>query len=259
LQLLNSLAIAQFSCDRSVLWRTLPTAAPPAPASAARPDLSRHELAVGFFPHGKDAVADFEIFQRDGLTLFGERGLVIDYDDSFALAATHFDLIPVNGKDFAARAVARHRPATAGASAPWTKATTSAGTPASAARAHASTAWPATTLEPLKLFLCDAIDPHGHHLLVSVRSATHHDVVTDFQIFQLEFMRLLLPLLPLAETCLIVYQHGLGSPIGRLDLEAINSHGRDGSHHRRATHPSPTRFLSRSWRILLCCQKTGNA
>ena len=99
---------AQFSCDRSVLRRTLPTAAPTATAGAARPDLRRHELAVGFFPHGKDAVADFEIFQGDGLTLFGEGGLVIDHDDSFALAATHLDLVPVNGKNFAARAIARH-------------------------------------------------------------------------------------------------------------------------------------------------------
>jgi hypothetical protein len=113
-------------------------------------------------------------------------------------------------------------------------------------------------LEPLELFFRDAIDPHGHHLLVSVGSATHHDVITNFQIFQLEFLRLLLPLLPLAVMGLIVHQHGLRSSIRLLDLEAINSHGRNGAHHRRrATHPAPTRFLSRGWGILLRCQRTG--
>jgi hypothetical protein len=112
-------------------------------------------------------------------------------------------------------------------------------------------------LKPLEVFCRDAIDPHGHHLLVSVGSAAHYDVVTHFQIFQREFLWLL-PLLPLAEMCLIVHQHRLRGPIGLLDLKAINPHRGDGSHHRRrATHPAPTRFFSRGWGILLCGQRTG--
>src|SRR5208282_455013 len=145
------------------ILRTLGAAAPT--ARATRSDLRGHELAVDFLPYGKDAVADLEIFQGDGLTFFGEGGLVIDHDDPFALAATHLDLVPLDGKNFAAGAVARHAPAWAHASAGTTWPTT----------------WPAAALKTLELFCRDAIDPHGHHLVVSVGSSTHHDVVTDLQ------------------------------------------------------------------------------
>src|SRR5271157_118882 len=225
--------------DYSVLRWTLEAAAPT--AWAARPDLRRHELAVDIFPHGKDAVADLEVFQGDGLTFFGEGGLVIDHDDSFALAPTHLDLVPLNGKNLAAGAVARHAPAWAHASAGTSWPTT----------------WPAATLKSLKLFRRDPIDPHGHYLLVSVGSPTHHDVVPDFQILQLDFLRLLLPRLPLAEVGLTVHHHGLRGAIRPLDLEAIDSHGRDRAHHRRrTTHAWPGRYLTRGWRILLCGQRT---
>jgi len=269
----GSSLIAPFSRPCSVLRRRVPeTAAPTAPASHPCADLGRHKLTVRFLPRGENVVADFEIFQGDGLTLFGEGRLVIDHDGSFTLAALHLDLVAVDGNNFAAHA----RPATAGAhaTAPTKSATTSAGTSLTAA-AGPTTTGPTTTLEPLELFRRDAINHHRRHLLVTVGSATHHHVVTNFQIFQREILWLLLPLHPLPITCLIGHHHGLRGSIGLLDLESINSHGCDGSQYRRgATHSSPTRSLStrplptwslppralpRGRRILLRCHRAHKA
>src|SRR5208337_252817 len=115
-------------------------------------------------------------------------------------------------------------PATTGAhaSASTESAATSAGTSLTATRPALTGARPLTRLEPRELFLRDAIDHHGHYLLVSVGSATHHDVVTDLQIFQCKFLGLLLALHALAEASLIVHHHSLRGPIGLLDLEAID-------------------------------------
>jgi hypothetical protein len=179
-------------------------------AWASRPNLSGREFAVVFFPPGKDAVSNFEVFQADGLTFFGVRSLVIDDDYSFALATAHLNLVSVNGENFATREIACHRPATA--------------------RAHAASRSTAI-LEPLELFLRNAENPHGCDLLIAVGSASHKNVVTDLQVLQLEFLRLLLPLLPLAEMGLIVDHYRLHGPIRFLDLETINSHRSDGSHH----------------------------
>jgi len=71
------------------------------------------------------------------------------------------------------------------------------------------------------LFVRNAIHCPSHQLLIRIGSTAHEDVVTGFQVFQLKFLRLLLPFLPLAKMGLVIDYHGLGCPVGPLDFEAI--------------------------------------
>ncbi len=218
--------------------------APPlAHSHAARPDLGGHEFAVHFFSRGKDAVADFEVFQRDRLALFVEGILVIDHDDSLTLAAAHLDLVLVNGKNFAARPVA----------SAWTS-LAATGSPIATSRASSSTPWTgratarSAALESLELFLSHASNTNSHNLFVGIGCATHKHVIANLEVLQLKF------LLFLAVARLVVNQDGRGNAIRLLDLKAIDAYGGYGSHYRRATHAPAWRFLPRSWGLILCCQ-----
>jgi hypothetical protein len=194
------------------------TTAATGPAGA---DFRGCQLTVRFRARGKDAVADFEILQRGGLTFLAESGFVIDHDDHL-IAATVADLdgIPVDRSDF---------PERPGSTTPWshstaaTLATAAAGTTGSALTARAA-ARSTHALGPLKLFRRHAIDKLRRDLFVTVRISAHCDVITNFEILKSKFLRLLLPRLPLAVMGLIRHHDGLGGTIRFLDLEPINPH-----------------------------------
>jgi len=58
------------------------------------------ELSLGFFSEGKDAVANFEILESDGLPIFHEFRLIVNQHDSFTLAGiTDLELILINRDD----------------------------------------------------------------------------------------------------------------------------------------------------------------
>ena len=195
-------------------------------------------------------VTHFEVLQGDGLAFLAELGLVIDYDNPLTAAAIDGYLVAVNRSNFAARACAFH------ASAPTR-------TPIAAraiAAAFARPSRPAATLESLELFLGDSVDALRGKLLGTVGGAAYSDVVTNFQIFQREFLRLRLSFLPLAEMSLVVYHYGLCGSIRLLDFKAIDSHGSDGAQHwRGAAHPSMWLILSLSWGALLRGHSAGKA
>src|SRR2546428_11774784 len=55
------------------------------------------ELFVRFLALGEDAVADFQVFQGDGLALLHEDGLVVDHDRLLTLPRiADFDLVAVD-------------------------------------------------------------------------------------------------------------------------------------------------------------------
>lgn len=220
---------------------TAPTAAATGPPGA---DFRGRQLAVRFRARGKDAVADFEILQRSGLTFFAERGFVIHHNHHrlIAAAAVHLNRVPVDGSDL-----------TEGTWTATAKSHASAATLAATAAGSTSTALaaarPTHALGPLELFRRHAIDKLSRDLLVAVGVSAHRNVVADFQIFQSQFLRrlLLLTRLPLAVMRLVSDHDGLGCAICLLDLEPINPHGSySAQHRRRAAETPPALTLARS-------------
>ncbi len=192
-------------------------------------------MAVRFCARGKDAVADFEILQRGGLAFFAERGFVIHHNHHrlIAAAVVHLDRVPVDRSDF---------PEGAGSAASVSHATaaTLAATAAGSTPTALAAARSATALNPLKLFRRHAIDKLRRDLLVAIWISPHRHVIADFQIFQSQFLRLLLTRLPLTVMRLVSDHDGLGRAIRFLDLEPINPHGGNSAHHRRRTAETPT-------------------
>ena len=220
----------------------LPTAA----TSARTPgvDFGSQKLAVGLFSHGKDAVADFKVFQCDRLTFLIEGRLVIDHDHSLAVATAHNgDLVAFDGFNFAARVRALHPSAATGSPAATTRA-------ASAALTRST--WPATALEALELLFGDPVHSSSDELLIAIRSPTDKDVVADFQVFQSQLFRLLLTFYSLAVVSLVIHHDGLRRAIGLLDFEPVDSHrGNRAENRRRPIHRAMVLpLILRRWGIL---------
>jgi len=125
---------------------------------------------LGFFSGGENAVADLEVLESDGLAVLHELSLLIDEDDFVPLAGiSDLELILVDGCDFAENPLASVL----------------------------------KTLKTLHFIGCGASNGLGHEFLVGVGLTPNRDLVSRFQIFELDI------LLSLAVVSVFIHHHRL--------------------------------------------------